>query len=44
MAEKEREILETIGRALPKMTDGEKEKLLSFSEGMAFMADEREAG
>lgn len=38
MAEKEKQIIDTISKALPIMTDSEKEKLLAFSEGMACMA------
>ena len=33
---KERKILETFGRIVPTLSDLEKEKLLSFGEGMAF--------
>ena len=39
MSEKGKKILETIGKALPSLSDQEVDKLLSFSEGMAFMAD-----
>jgi hypothetical protein len=39
MSDKEKQILETIGNVLPDMTEMEKEKLLSFGEGMAFMKD-----
>lgn len=38
MAENEKKIIATIAQALPKMTEREKERLLSFSEGMAYMA------
>ena len=41
MAEKEKQILETISKALPLMTDIEKERLLAFSEGMAYVAEHR---
>lgn len=37
--EKERMILQTFEKTLPKMSDMEKEKLLSFGEGIAFKAD-----
>lgn len=37
MSEKERKILETFEKMIPNMSDMEKEKLLSFGEGMAFM-------
>lgn len=39
MSEKEKQILETFEKVLPDMTDMEKEKLLSFGEGMAFMKE-----
>lgn len=39
MSEKEKKILDTFGKVIPRMTDMEKEKLLSFGEGMAFMKD-----
>lgn len=41
MSETGKKILETFGKAIPGMTDLEKEKLLAFGEGMAFMADQR---
>lgn len=44
MSEKGRKILETFGRALPGLSDLEKEKLLAFGEGMAFMVDQRKSG
>lgn len=37
MSEKEQKILETFGKVLPEMSEMEKEKLLSFGEGMAFL-------
>lgn len=40
MTEKEKKILETFRIVLPKLTDLEKEKLLSFGEGMAFKANQ----
>lgn len=43
MSEKQKEIMETLNKVMPKMTDTEREKLLSFAEGMAFMADRRPA-
>lgn len=43
MTDKERKILETFGKVVPTLSDFEKEKLLSFGEGMAFVKDkERE--
>lgn len=44
MSEKEKQIMDTIGEVLPRLTDVEKEKLLSFGEGMAFMKGCGEAG
>lgn len=37
MSEKEKQILEHFGEILPKLNEMEKEKLLSFGEGMAFV-------
>lgn len=37
MSEKEKQILETLGNVLPKLNEVEREKLLSFGEGMAFV-------
>lgn len=39
MSEKEKKILKTFEKVLPEMSEIEKEKLLSFGEGMAFMKD-----
>lgn len=36
MSEKEKEILSTFEKVIPNLTEMEKEKLLSFGEGMAF--------
>lgn len=41
MSEKEKEILETFMNVLPKLTEVEREKLLSFGQGMTFMKDEQ---
>lgn len=41
MSEKEKKVLETFEVTIPKLNDLEKEKLMSFGEGMAFMADRR---
>lgn len=38
MSEKEKMILENLGRAIPGMTDLEKERFLGFAEGVAFKA------
>lgn len=39
MSEKEKKILETFGKVIPDLSEMEKEKLLSFGEGMAFMKE-----
>ncbi|WP_251390616.1 hypothetical protein [Mediterraneibacter agrestimuris] len=39
MSEKEEKILKIFEEILPEMSEIEKEKLLSFGEGMAFMKD-----
>lgn len=41
MSEREKKILETFGKIIPQLSDIEKEKLLSFGEGMAFMKDKQ---
>lgn len=41
MSEKEKQILETFEKVIPDLTEMEKEKLLSFGEGMAFMKDKQ---
>lgn len=41
MSEKEKKILETFGKVIPDLSEMEKEKLLSFGEGMAFMKDKK---
>ncbi len=41
MSEKEKEILETFGKIIPLLTDFEKEKLLAFGNGMAFVAKQQ---
>ena len=41
MSEKEKKILETFGKVIPDLSEMEKEKLLSFGEGMAFMKDKQ---
>ena len=35
MSEKEKKILETLGNTISKMSEGEKDYLLGFAEGMA---------
>lgn len=44
MSEKEKKILETFGKVIPDLSEMEKEKLLSFGEGMAFMKDKQKKG
>lgn len=39
MNETEKKIIDTFTGTLPKMTDAEKDKLLSFGEGMAFIVN-----
>lgn len=41
MSEKEQKILETFEKVLPDMTELEREKLLSFGEGIAFKTAEQ---
>ncbi|MBS5145948.1 MAG: hypothetical protein KHY89_10720 [Butyricicoccus pullicaecorum] len=40
MSEKDLKIMDIFARTIPKMSEIEKEKLLSFGEGMAFMIDQ----
>lgn len=42
MSEKEKKILDTFAEVIPKMTEIEKESLLSFGEGIAFKSREIE--
>jgi len=41
MSEMEKRIVETFSKVIPTMTEPEKERLLSFGEGMAFLAVQR---
>lgn len=41
MTDKDKKIIETCGEMLPRMSEGEKEKFLTFTEGMAFLSDHR---
>ena len=41
MSEKEKQILDTFEKVLPDMTELEREKLLSFGEGIAFKTAEQ---
>lgn len=43
MSEKETKILDTFGKAIPKLSELEKEKLLAFGEGMAFMVERKDS-
>lgn len=42
MSDKEKKIIETFEKVIPNLTDVEKEKLLSFGEGMAFKVVQQE--
>lgn len=44
MSEKEKKILEIFKKMVPDLSEMEKEKLLSFGEGMAFMKDKQKKG
>lgn len=44
VAEKDKEILETFSKVVPKLSTMEKEKLLSFGEGLAFSVQLKEKG
>lgn len=41
MVEQEKKILEICGKAFPKLKNQDKERLLAFMEGMAFMASQQ---
>lgn len=41
MSEKSKEILETFEKVIPELSEIEKEKLLSFGEGIAFMKNQQ---
>lgn len=41
ISEKEIQILAVFGRVIPMLSDGEKERLLAFGEGMVFKAEEQ---
>ena len=42
MSEKEKKIMETFQKVIPKLSEIQKEKLLSFGEGMAFKTIQQE--
>lgn len=41
MSEDTKKILETFGKVIPEMTELEREKLLSFGEGIAFKTEQQ---
>lgn len=41
MSNKEKQILKTFERIIPRLSEAEKEKLLSFGEGMAFVKNKQ---
>lgn len=41
MSDREKQILDTFEKVLPGMTELEKEKLLSFGEGIAFKTQQK---
>ena len=41
MQEKERQIVESIEKALPNLTESQKERLLGFGEGVAIIAQQQ---
>lgn len=43
MTEKEKQILETFRKALPKLTAQDKERLLAFGEGLALATRQAES-
>lgn len=43
MSDKARDIMKTFSEVVPKLTEMQQEKLLSFGEGMAFMKSREEA-
>ena len=43
MSESEKKIMETCGALVPQLTELEKEKFLSFAEGMAFVSSQKAA-
>ena len=42
MSEKQKQIMETFEKVVPKLSELESEKLLSFGEGIAFMKSKQE--
>ena len=41
MTDKEKKIMETCGKMLPRLSENEKEDFLRFTEGMAFLSGYR---
>ena len=41
MSDKERKIMENMSKTISVMTEAEKDNLLAFSEGMAFMVNQQ---
>ena len=41
MTDREKKIMETCGKMLPRLTESEKKDFLSFTEGMAFLSEYR---
>lgn len=41
MPEKDKQIIETFGKALPQMSESEKDRLLAFGEGIAFKTEQQ---
>ena len=41
MSEKEKEILKTFEKVIPKLNEAQKERVLGFGEGMAFKMEEK---
>lgn len=42
MTEQQKKLLVAINEAMPRMTELEQEKFLSFGEGLAFMVNQRQ--
>lgn len=42
MSDMGKKILETIGKAIPHLSEKEKDKLLNWSEGLAYLVERRE--
>lgn len=43
MSELEKKALETFGKVIPKLSERDKERVLNFGEGMAFVIDRQKA-